>query len=95
MKITIEIEVEHLDREFSVGDAITLDELTAAAGSDLDAVVTALDLMSPWDKAHAVKWVRKQSGGHTTDAKKALDACAWDTDKALDYLRRQDGASTQ
>ena len=42
MKITLEVEVDHLDVEIKVGDPITLEELTAAAGSDLDAVVTSL-----------------------------------------------------
>jgi len=42
MKITLEVEVDHLDVEIKVGDPITLEELAAAAGSDLDAVVTSL-----------------------------------------------------
>ena len=42
MTITLEVEVGHLDVEIKVGDPITLEELTAAAGSDLDAVVTSL-----------------------------------------------------
>lgn len=89
MKITIEVEVDHLDRKFSVGDAITLDELTSAAGSDLDAVVTMLDTLSKEDKARAIRWVRKQSGAYVLDSKKALQACGWDIDRAIEYLRGQ------
>lgn len=88
MKITIEIEVDHLDRKFSVGDAITLDELTSAAGSDLDAVITMLDTLSKEDKARAIRWVRKQTGAYVLDAKKALVVCGWSIDRAIDYLRR-------
>ena len=56
MKVTIEIEVDHLEVDLKVGDPITLDELTAAAGSDLDAVVTSLSRV---DRKKAVRKARK------------------------------------
>jgi len=44
MKITIEFVVDHFEWEgFEVGLPVTLDELTHAAGSDLDAVVVKIE----------------------------------------------------
>jgi len=44
MKITIEFEVDHFEWEgFEVGLPVTLDELTEAAGCDLDAVVVKIE----------------------------------------------------
>ena len=44
MKVTIEFEVDHFEWEgFEVGLPVTLDELTEAAGCDLDAVVVKIE----------------------------------------------------
>ena len=44
VKITIEFEVDRFEWEgFEVGLPVTLDELTEAAGCDLDAVVVKID----------------------------------------------------
>jgi ribosomal protein L7/L12 len=87
MKITIEIEVDHLDRKLSVGETITLSEITSAAGSDLDAVITMLDNLSPAEKVHAIKWVRQQTGAYIREAKKALVLKGWNINQAVEYLR--------
>jgi hypothetical protein len=47
MKVTIEFVVDHFEWEgFAVGLPVTLDELTHAAGSDLDAVVVKIETRS-------------------------------------------------